>query len=479
MALRPQTDRQTDQLQPPQSAEVEQVVLGAMLKDPEAVYRVLEVIHDPADFYSPRHQMIFEAARDLAGEAEPVDIVTVANRLQDKGQIDKVGGRVYLVELVEQIASTGNVGAYAKIVLEKSVVRRLIATSNEIVKSCYSAELEADELLDQAEANIFAISESRLRKGFVPIKDLIDQTLDTFTMRQREAVLTGLPTGFVDLDEQTLGLHRGELIVIAGRPSMGKTALAMNIVENICTRAGESKSAGVFSLEMSKEALVLRMLCGRARVNQHKVRSGSLDDAGWRRLPIAGDALKKARLYIDDSASLTPLDLRAKARRLKAQHGLDVVVVDYIQLMHSTSRTENRQQEIALITRSLKSLAKELDIPVVALSQLSRAVEHRGYEKRPQLADLRESGAIEQDADVVLLLNRPEFYLSPEERSLPKNQSVIGKAEVNIAKQRNGPTGSKEMAFISEFARFESLERARRELPRDVEPVGGEDETPF
>ncbi|MEW5795516.1 MAG: replicative DNA helicase [Candidatus Zixiibacteriota bacterium] len=472
MAYRPETEKQADRLQPPQALEVEQAVLGAILKDPEAINRVVDVVQEPGDFYAPRHQMIFQAALDLYSRSEPIDITTVVSRLQDKGQLDKIGGRVYLVDLIEQVASTGNVTSYAHIILEKATLRRLIATSTEILRSCYDTEMQPDELLDRAEANIFNISESRLRQGFVPLKSLVDDTLERIdSMQVAEGGLSGMRTGFTALDDSTLGLHNGDLIVIAGRPSMGKTALAMNIAENVATNEKNPKSVGMFSVEMSKEALVLRMLCSRARLDQHRVRSGRLSDADWRKLPIAGAALTKARLFIDDSATLSPLEMRAKARRLKAQHGLDLVIVDYIQLMHSNTRAENRQQEISLISRNLKSLAKELDIPVIALSQLSRAVEQRGGEKRPQLADLRESGAIEQDADLVLLLYRPEAYLSSDERKDPKHQDKLGRAEIIIAKQRNGPTGSLDMAFVSELARFENMERRRRELPPDVQPV--------
>jgi replicative DNA helicase len=479
MAYRTQQDKTADHLQPPQSLEVEQAVLGAVLKDADAINRVVDIIQDPGDFYAPKHQMIYQAALDLYSKSEPVDITTVVSQLQDKGLLDKIGGRVYLVDLVEQVASTGNVASYAGIVLEKAVLRHLIETSNEILRSCYALEQPADELLDRAEANIFNISESRLRQGFVPVRSLVDSTMEKIdSMQVSEGGLSGMRTGFHDLDSATLGLHDGELIVVAGRPSMGKTALAMNIAEHVATRDKDPKTVGIFSIEMSKEALVLRMLCGRARLNQHKVRAGKLSDPEWRKLPIAGNALANSPILVDDSPSLSPLDMRAKARRLKAQHGLDLMIVDYIQLMHSNARVENRQQEISLITRNLKALAKELDIPVMALSQLSRAVEQRGGNKRPQLADLRESGAIEQDADLVLLLYREEFYRSHLDRNDPKFLEVQGQADVIIAKQRNGPTGTVRLSFVSELARFENLERQRRELPPDVQPVDGGD-VPF
>ena len=453
--------------------DAERAVLGSILKNSEAMNRVVDILADPLDFYAPKHQVIYRAALELYEANEPIDITTVVSHLEQRDALKDVGGRVYLVDLIEEVASTANVAAHAEIILERGLLRRLIEASNEIVTSCYAQELEAAQLLDRAEATIFRLSESRLRQGFTPVKPLVDSTIRTIDEQVSEGGLTGMQTGFDDLDSLTLGLHNGDLIVIAGRPSMGKTALAMNIAENVSTRAGDPKKVGIFSIEMSKEALVLRMLCGRARLNQQKVRSGRLSDSDWQRLPIAGSALSEAQIYIDDSPSLSPLDMRAKARRLKSQYGLDLLIVDYIQLMHSTVRVENRQQEISMITRNLKSLAKELDIPVIALSQLSRAVEQRGGDKRPQLADLRESGAIEQDADLVLLLYREEFYRSHLERNDPKFLEVQGKAEVIVAKQRNGPTGSVKLAFLSEFAQFAKLETQRTDMPPGVQPVDG------
>lgn len=472
MAYRTQSEKQSERLQPPQAIEVEQAVLGAILKDQEAINRVIDIITDAADFYAPKHQMIFQAAIDLYSKSEPVDITTVVSRLQDKGQLDKVGGRVYLVDLVEQVASTGNVAAYANIVLEKSVLRRLIATSTEILSSCYAVEMPADELLDRAEANIFNISESRLRQTFMPMSELTRSVIGEIDKAQAEdQPPTGVRTGFPDLDAITLGFHKSDLIIIAGRPSMGKTALALNIAENAATNPKNPKTVGIFSIEMSKEALVLRMLCSLAGLNQHTIRSRKLNQSEWIHLTNAGSSLQKAAIFIDDSPLLSPLELRAKARRLKAQHGLDLVIVDYIQLMHSTTRVENRQQEISLISRNLKSLAKELQIPVVALSQLSRAVEQRGGERRPQLADLRESGAIEQDADLVLMLYRPEAYLSQDERKDDRNRDKLGRAEVIIAKQRNGPTGSVDLVFLSSLAKFARLDKQHQDLPPGVDAV--------
>jgi len=468
-------------IQPPQSLEAERAVLGAILKSSEAANRVVDILKDPLDFYAPKHQMIYRASLELFEAGEPIDITTVVGALQQHGTLQKVGGRVYLVELVEEVASIANVGSHANIVLERGLLRRLIAASNEIVTSCFGQELPVEELLDQAEQTIFRLSESRLRQGFLPVKGLVKGVVaDIDAMQAGDKLLTGVKTGFHDLDTITLGLHNGDLIIIAGRPSMGKTALAVNIAENVSTREKDPKTVGIFSIEMSKEALVFRMLCSQARLNQHTIRSGKLKQAEWNQLTNAGDRLSQARIFVDDSPSLSPLDLRAKARRLKAQHGLDLLIVDYIQLMHSSLWAENRQQEISLISRNLKALAKELEIPVVALSQLSRAVEQRGGEKRPQLADLRESGAIEQDADLVLLLYREELYRSHLDRNDPKFLEVQGRAEVIVAKQRNGPTGKVTLSFKSELARFANLEKQRSDLPPGVQPVAKEsDDVPF
>ncbi len=482
MAYRQRSEkRDSSRFEPPHSLEAERAVIGAILKNDEAMNRVIEILRDPQDFYVPKHQLIYQAVLDLYDKTEPCDVSTLSIAMQKRGILDKIGGRTYLVELVEEVASTGNVASYAHAVMETGVIRRLISTSNEIVESCYASELPVEQLLDDAESNIFQLSESRLRQGFTPIKDLIDGQMQQIEdMQSDEGAMVGMATGFVDLDSKTLGLHGGDLVIVAGRPSMGKTSLAMNIAENMATDEKNPRTVGIFSLEMSKESLVLRMLCGRARLNQHKVRSGKLNDNEWRRLPMAGGALTKTNILVDDSPSMSPLELRAKARRLKAQqHGLDLIIVDYIQLMHSSVRTENRQQEISQITRNLKAVAKELNVPVMALSQLSRAVEQRGGEKRPQLADLRESGAIEQDADLVLMLYREEFYLSHLDRNDPKFLEAQGRSEVIIAKQRNGPTGVIKLNFISELARFENLSQRPDDLPPNVTPVGGGEVSPF
>ncbi len=475
MAYRTRQNQSPDNLQPPQSVETEQTVLGAILKDAEAIHQVVEILDSEVHFYSPKHQKIYRAVLDLYNRSEPCDITTVANELLKLGTLQDIGGRVYLVELVESVISTGNVATHAGIILEKSLLRRLISTSNEIVNSCYAMEKPVEDLLDQAESNIFYISESRLRQGFVPLKSLITSTFEQIESYQAgEQMTDGVLSGFTDLDVMTQGLRNGDLIIVAGRPSMGKSSLATNIAEHIALDL--KKGVGLFSIEMSKEQLALRMLCSRSRISQQRLRSRKLSDEDLSRLTRAGGTLSTANIFIDDSPTLSSLEMRAKARRLKAQHNIELIIVDYIQMMHASGRYENRQQEIASISRSMKSLAKELDIPVIAISQLSRMVETRGGDKRPQLSDLRESGAIEQDADLVMFVYRPEFYLTSDD---PKYREVEGQAEIIIAKQRNGPTGVVHLTFLKDFTRFENPAQTFREVPGDVEPVGGPPDIPF
>lgn len=476
MAYRAQQDRNVDRLQPPQSLDAEQAVLGAVLKDSEAINQVIEVLDDESHFYVPKHQSIYRAMLNLYEKGEPTDITTVANELAREDGLQRAGGRVYLVDLVEQVASAANLVSHANIVLERSILRRLISSSNEIIKSCYAFEQPVDDLLDLAESTIFRLSESRLRKGFTSIKDLIPATFEDIENLQSEGSgLVGITTGYGDVDVMTNGMHAGDLIIVAGRPSMGKSAFAMNIAEHVAIE--KKRGVGVFSVEMSKEQLALRMLCGRARISQQKLRARKLRDEDWSRLTIAGGPLSEAPIYIDDSPALSSLEIRAKARRLKSQHDLGLIIVDYLQMVHGAGRFENRQQEMASISRGLKALAKELEIPVIACSQLSRLVEQRGGEKRPQLSDLRESGAIEQDADVVMFIYRSEHYLTHLEKTDPKYIEVAGKAEIIVAKQRNGPTGVVHLAFVKDYARFENLEKHHAELPPGVDSVDGD--TPF
>jgi len=459
MARRLQSDRNIDQLQPPQALDAERQVLGAVLKDAEAIHRVIEVLDQDGHFYAPKHRIIFKAILELYHRNEPCDITMVANELLKDGKLDQIGGRVYLVDLVEDVVSIGHIDSHASIVLEKAVVRRLIDVANDISQKCYEGTQPVDDLLDGAEADIFTISESRMRQGFVSIEDTVNDVYRQ--IENPELAVKSVSTGFTDIDRMTDGLRNGDFIVVAGRPSMGKTSLALNMAEHVALE--KKKGVGIFSIEMSRDQLVTRMLCGRARVNQQKLRS---------------QKLSQANIFIDDSPLLSSLEMRAKARRLKANEDVAMIIVDYIQLMHGSGKLENRQQEIAQISRSMKALAKEIDVPVVAISQLSRMVEQRGGDKRPQLADLRESGAIEQDADVVMFVYRPEFYLSHLEKTDPKFLEVEGKAEVIVAKQRNGPTGVANLSFRKELAKFGNLETVHRELPPGVTPVDPGDTGP-
>jgi replicative DNA helicase len=478
MAYRTENKSNVDKLQPPQSLDAEQAVLGSVLKDHEAISNAIEILNDPSLFYYPKHQMIYKSILSLYENSEPCDITTISDALFKDNNLDQVGGRVYLVELIESVASTANISAHCNIVLEKATLRRLIQTSNEIIRSCYAMEQPAEDLLDSAESNIFSISQSRLRKDFTSIKELMPSTFDQIeNLQSQDSSLAGIKTGYHKIDEMTNGLHSGELIIIAGRPSMGKTALVLNMAENIAINS--KKSVGIFSVEMSKDALALRMICGRAGVSQQKLRAGKLKSEEWPKLTAAGGSLSEVPIFIDDTPDLSSLEMRAKARRLKSQHDIGVIIVDYIQMMHSSGRHENRQQEISSISRNLKILAMELEIPVIACSQLSRMVEQRGGEKRPQLSDLRESGAIEQDADVVMFVYRPEHYMAHVEKNDPKYLEVEGRAEIIIAKQRNGPTGVANLTFIKEFARFENLAPGYRELPPGAQPVDNSEPPPF
>jgi len=362
--------------------------------------------------------------------------------------LEAAGGAPYLAALVEGIPRVSSVEHWSRIIKEKAVLRSLINAGNRIVQSAYDADDEAALILDRAEKSIFDIAERRIRSGFVGMKEIVKETFRTIDqLSQSQELVTGVPTGFVDLDERTSGLHKGDLIIVAARPAMGKTSFCLNIAQHVSLRAGET--VGLFSLEMSKEQLALRLLCADARIDMHRLKTGRLGEKDWARLAKAYSELSQAKIFIDDSAMLTPLEMRAKCRRLKAEHGLGLIIVDYLQLVTGSGRIENRQQEISSISRSLKGLAKELSVPVVALSQLSRAPEARP-DKRPQLSDLRESGAIEQDADIVMFIFREEEYKATDENR--------GVAEIIISKQRNGPTGMLKLAFIKEFTRFENLE---------------------
>ena len=449
---------------PPQALQAEQAVLAAVMLSNQAIYRAMELLKED-DFYRESHRKIFAAMLDLNVRNEAIDFITLTEVLRAKEQLDAVGGVSYLAEMLNAIPTAAHIQFHAGIVHEKSLLRSLIQVTTDIATQCYEAQEKADLLLDTAEQQIFAISDTRKKSGFVAMKTLVRSGFEMIE-RLAEKKMTGLPTRFADLDALTSGLQDSDLIVVAGRPSMGKTAFALGLAQNVAIH--QQKTVGIFSLEMSKEQLVFRMLCSEARVDAHKIRTGYIGRPGndnWTALIHAAGRLNDAPIFIDDSASISIFEMRAKARRLKAEHGLGLVIVDYLQLMQGHGGAANREREIADISRSLKGLAKELHLPVIALSQLSRAVEGRD-KKRPILADLRESGAIEQDADVVLFIYRQEVYdpcKCPGECLCGRR----GVAEIIIGKQRNGPIGSAKLAFSHSHTRFDDLASdhiARREI---------------
>jgi replicative DNA helicase len=444
---------------PPQASGAERAVLGGILLEPEAATRAIEVVL-PEAFYHPAHARIYRAMVGLFVKHEPIDVMTLSEELRKSGDLESAGGMTFLTELVDSVPSAANIEHYAKIVLDKFILRQLISASSNIARECYRAEHDAGLILDEAEQKIFRVSESRVSQGFAHIKDILKERFEEIQRvhESRESV-TGLSTGFIDLDKYTAGFHPGDLVIIAGRPSMGKTSFALNIAQHVGLDA--KKPAAIFSLEMSKELLVQRLLCSEAQVDAQKVRRGFTSAKDIERLTSAAGLLSEAPIFIDDTPAITTLDIRARARRLKVERDISLIIIDYLQLARTSERSENRQQEISSISRTMKALAKELSVPVVALSQLSRAVEARGGDKRPVLSDLRESGAIEQDADLVLFLYRPEFYD-------PGDPEKEGKAELIIGKQRNGPTGTVNLMFEKQYTRFRSLDTSHALEPDGV-----------
>jgi len=432
---------------PPQNLEAEQSILGGILLDNRAVNNVIEIL-DADDFYSEAHRKIFKAIVELSEKSEPSDIVTLANNLRDKNQLDALGGEAYLASLVNSVPSAANISFYSKIVKEKSILRRLIGAATGILNESYNSAIDIDSVLDEAEHAIFEISENKIKPSFYPIREIIKDSFRTIEqLFEKKALITGVSTGFKRIDELTSGLQRSDLIIIAGRPSMGKTALAINIAEHASME--NDIPVAIFSLEMSKEQLAFRMLSSQARVDSQKLRKGWLGETDWPKLTTAAGKLSEAPIFIDDTPSISVLEMKAKSRRLKAEKGLGLIVLDYLQLMKGRDSSMPREQEISEISRSLKALAKELQVPVVALSQLNRQVEARS-DRRPQLADLRESGAIEQDADVILFIYRDDVYNKSEDN--PER----GFAEVIVGKQRNGPIGKAKIIFLEQYTRFEN-----------------------
>ena len=435
---------------PPQNLEAEQSILGGILLDNQGINAVLEIL-SARDFYSESHRRIFEAILSLSDRSDPIDLITLSSILKDQKQLDRVGGAAYLAGLVDNVPSAANIAYYAKIVKEKAILRGLISTATEILAKTYDTGADVDTVLDEAEHAIFEISENKIRPAFFPIKDIIKDSFRTIEdLYARKELVTGVPTGFDKVDDLTSGLQNADLIIIAGRPSMGKTAFALNIAQYVSTQ--RSIPVCLFSLEMAKEQIAMRMLASVAKVDSQRIRKGFLGETDWPKLTTAAGSLSEAPIFIDDSAAITVLEMKAKARRLKAEHGLGLVIIDYLQLMRSGSRKDSREQEISEISRSLKALAKELNVPVIALSQLNRQVEVR-TNRRPQMADLRESGAIEQDADVIAFIYRDEVYNKAEDN--PEK----GIAEIIIAKQRNGPIGMVKLAFLEKYTSFENLAR--------------------
>jgi replicative DNA helicase len=441
----------------PWSNEAEQAVLGAMLLDQDAALKAAELLDDSM-FYKEAHRILFRAMVSLTERNDVIDPVTLREELAKRGDLDRAGGMEYLAALIDVVPTAANVEYHTRIVRDKAVLRRLVEAATEIIQDVYDSKNDSAEVLDNAEHRIFQVAQFRRSEDFSRLKELIWPTMERIeSLQGSHGVVTGVASGFVDLDSLTAGFQRSDLVIIAARPSMGKTSFVLNCVQHAAIE--HQVGVGVFSLEMSKEALVQRLLCSEGLVDAQRLRRGALRDDDYPKLARAAGLLGTAPIWIDDSAALTPLAMRSKARRLKAEHDIGMIVVDYLQLMTGPSDIENRQQEISYISRSLKALAKELDVPVVALSQLSRAPEQRGGEhRRPQLSDLRESGAIEQDADVVCFIYRQEFYDGAVDKD---GNSIEGLAELILGKQRNGPTGMVKLYFKKEFTRFDNYtERA-------------------
>ncbi len=437
----------------PWSQEAEQAVLGAMILDQDAALRAAELV-DHSMFYKEGHRRLFRAMVALSEQRVVIDHVTLRDELSRRNELEIVGGMEYLAEVVDSVATAANLEHHAKIVKEKNILRRLIEASTQTVSEAYEARLSTAELVDHAEARIFRIAQERRADGFIRIKEMLWPTMERIESLQKSGKsVTGVPSGFADLDEMTSGFQKTELVIVAARPSMGKTAFCLNIATQA---AVDGHGVAIFSLEMSKDSLVQRMLCAEARVDSQAVRRGMLKDRDFTNLARAAGVMQQCPIWIDDTPAITLLEMRSKARRLKADSDLGLVIVDYLQLMRSPEYADNRVQEVSDISRSLKALARELDVPVMALSQLSRASEQRGGDRRPQLSDLRDSGAIEQDADVVIFIHRPEYYDREDE-------SKKGVAEIILAKHRNGPTGDISLRFTREYTRFDNF--SAREEP--------------
>lgn len=437
-------DLSVDRL-PPQNVEAEQSILGAILLENEALSAAIEVLI-PDDFYRESHRKIFLGMLDLYERNEPIDLITLTEQLSRKGQLEEIGGASYLSSIVSMVPTSANIRYHSKIVKEKAVLRNLIRTATEIVSMSYDENLEVSDLLDRAETKIFSISEKMVKSSFVHVRNVVKDTIDFVDrLYNKKEYITGLPTGFTDLDMLTTGFHPGELIVVGARPGMGKTAFCLNIASHVGMEV--KVPVALFSLEMTKELIVLRMLCSEAEVDSKSVRSGYHSKEDYKKLVSAAGRLADAPIYIDDAFN-SVLEIRAKARRLKAEHGLGLIIIDYLQLMRGEGSHIQREQAVSEISRSLKALSKDLSLPVIVISQLNRSCEQRGEDKRPILADMRESGAIEQDADTILFLYRGDYYKAKDAKA--------GVSELNVAKQRNGPTKVIDITFLDKYTKFKN-----------------------
>lgn len=444
---------------PPHNNEAEQSVIGAVFLEPQALITAAELLM-PEDFYRVAHQKIFATLLSLSDQGKPVDVVSVSEELTAKKELEDVGGMSYLTELVSIVPTAANIMHYAKIVEEKALLRRLIRVATQIVEDGFTREDEVEELLSEAEKNMMEVSNRKNAGDFKHIKDVLVQTYDNIELlHTREGDVTGIPTGFTELDKITAGFQRNDLIIVAARPSVGKTAFALNIAQNVATKTPEN--VAIFSLEMGADQLVSRMLCAEGNIDAQVMRTGALQAEDWHKLTMAMGSLSNAGIFIDDSSGIRVNEIRSKCRRLKQEHGLGMIIIDYLQLIHGSGKSgESRQQEVSEISRSLKGLARELEVPVIALSQLSRGVEQR-QDKRPMMSDLRESGSIEQDADIVGFLYRDDYYDKESDR-----QNII---EIIISKQRNGPVGTVDLAFVKEYNKFVDLDH--RYADADIPPA--------
>tara|TARA_B100000700_G_scaffold253768_1_gene285742 strand:- start:5062 stop:6555 length:1494 start_codon:yes stop_codon:yes gene_type:complete len=436
---------------PPQALDLEESVLGALMLEKEALTNIIDILK-PENFYKDAHKEIYQAIIDLFNNSQPIDLLTVTNQLKKNGTLDIVGGSYYVTKLTTRVNSASNIEFHSRIILEQSIKRELINISSKVQKDAYEDTIDVFDLLDQTEQSLFDVSESHIRKNYKKVQNLMKEAIDELeTKKEKKDGITGVPSGFIDLDTITSGWQPSDLVIVAGRPSMGKTAFVLSLIRN--ASIDHNLPMGIFSLEMSSLQLVNRLISSEAELDSDKIRKGNLKDYEWQQLLHKTDLLQKAPIFIDDTPALSILELRAKARRLKSQHDIQCIIVDYLQLMTSEygKTSGNREQEIASISRSLKAVAKELNIPVIALSQLSRAVETRGGDKRPVLSDLRESGSIEQDADMVMFIYRAEKYDITEDED---GESTIGVAELLLRKNRNGPTGKVKLKFVERFAKF-------------------------